>query len=127
MEEGGIHAGVAEHEGGLVDDLRFLHQRCHHVFGGVDEGEQLDAGVPTGSLEGCGQHLGLRVAGTRAEPAQRAVDEGGALLGGGQRVGDSDAQIVVGVEADVGRDRRAQGGDPLTGLLRHHRAGGVDE
>ena len=126
MEERGVHPGIAEDQGGFVDDLRFCHQRRDDVLGGVDETEQVDVRAPSGSFERGGQHLGLRVACAGTQTPQRPVDVGGAVLRSGQRIRDPDAEVVVGVEADVCVDRASQGGDPCTGLLRHHRAGGVD-
>ena len=71
------------------------------VFGGVDDVEEVDAGLDADLVEDPDQRLDRRVAGAGAEAAAAAVDLLGARPHGLDGVGDAEAEVLVAVEADL--------------------------
>jgi hypothetical protein len=128
-QEAGVDAGVAQGEGLAVDPHRPVGQRADQVLGRVLEGEQVAAVLP--ALEGGGgdERLEGAVARPGAVAGQRGVDPGDPLLDRGQRVGDRQREVLVGVDADLGAgiEDVAVGADALAHPAHPQVPGGIGD
>ena len=76
LEERGVDPGVAHHQRHPVEPALLRHGRADDVLGGVDDLEEVDAGLPAELVADADERLQRRVAGAGAEAADGAVDLG---------------------------------------------------
>ncbi len=129
LEERGVDAGVAHHQRHPVERALLGHRRAYDVLGGIDDLQEVDAGLPAELVGDTDERLERRVAGTGAEPAHRPVDLGRTGTSGDHGVGDAEAEVLVTVEADRGLvpDLGDQSRHAIGDALHDQRAGGVDD
>ena len=94
------------------------------IVGDVHQDVQVAAGLDAHPVEHGDQRLDRRVARARAHARERSVDADRARLDAGDRIGDAQREIVMGVDADFGLrlQRLAERLHPLGVLRRQKRA-----
>lgn len=116
-------------EGHPVEQALVVHDGPHDVLGRVDDLQYVDAGAQAHLVADGGERLDRRVARARAEPSRRTVDLQRSGAHGGHGIADTQAEVLVTVEADLrvvaqfGDERGHAVGD----VVHHQGAGRVDD
>lgn len=130
-QETGIDARVPEGQCLSVDLYCSVHERTHDVVGGILERGQVATMVPSLEVGDRDERLDRAVARSRSETGQRGIDTGHPRLDRDDAVGDRQAEVLMRVDADLGRrvEHIAVGRDPFSDRLHRQvstRVGDID-
>ena len=128
-QEARIGPRIAEGQRFPVDADRPVLQRADQLLGGVHQRPQVAAVVDPRPVGDGDEDFERRVAGARAHPGQRSVDPGDPVVERNHGVGDPEAQIVMGVDAELGLGLEpvAEGGEPVGDLAHEQRAARIGD
>jgi len=123
--EAGVDARIAQDDGFVGDLERMPDQRPDFLFGNIHQRIQVGSGIEAHFAQDGHQSLVIGIAAAGALAFERGIDIFGATFHGGNRIADTQAEVIMGMDADRAANDRLDGLDPVPDLLGAHRTGRV--